>query len=119
MKSGRSRQPPPITATGNGARQSTSLQNFLPTGWAPGPAGKDVSPAVIPDLVITLPEEYTSPLAHKHYEAVRHELRNRANRGGHDGLTANIYARLTVQEFGRVRATVINVTLLLSFVNLC
>jgi hypothetical protein len=93
--------------------RSTSLQNLAPTGWAPGPAGEG-TPFKFPPLEITLPKECTAPLAHQHYETVRNQLRQRVRAGGQDGVTVIINGRLTAQEPGRIKPTVINVAILRS-----
>lgn len=108
-KSGRPRQRKATLA--NGSRRSTSLQNLVPTGWAPGPAGEG-TPFKLPPLDISLPKEYTAPLAHQHYEDVRNQLRQRIRAGGQDAITVIINGRLSVQEPGRVRPTTINVVIL-------
>ncbi|KAF8258593.1 hypothetical protein EI94DRAFT_1707853, partial [Lactarius quietus] len=96
LKSGAPRQRKPTTT--NGSCQSTSLQKLIPTGWAPGPAGGGV-PLRLPPLSIALPEEYTAPLTHKHYEVTC--------QGGQDALVIVINARPTVQLLGRVQPTTI------------
>lgn len=111
-KSGRVRKSKTVPATGT--RRSISLQNLVPKGWAPGPAGEGM-PFKLPPLEIALPEEYTAPLAHKHYETVRNQLRQRIRAGGHDAVTVIVNARLTTQEFGRVKPTIINVRIFFSF----
>ena len=69
-------------------------------------------PFKLPPLNITLPEEYTAPLAHKHYEVVRNQLRNRIRAGGQDATVVVINARLSAQQSGRVRPTPIQVAIL-------
>jgi hypothetical protein len=107
LKSGRPRQCKPA-ANGSGSHKSNSLQNLIPTGWAPGPVGEGAS-FTLPPLKIALPEQYTAPLAHEHYEAVRNQLRKRITAGGQDAVTVIIDGRLTSQEPGRIKPYVINV----------
>ncbi|KAF8271793.1 hypothetical protein EI94DRAFT_1697990 [Lactarius quietus] len=104
LKSGAPRQRKPTTT--NGSCQSTSLQKLIPTGWAPGPAGGGV-PLRLPPLSIALPEEYTAPLTHKHYEVVCNQLCQQTCQGGQDALVIVINARPTVQLLGRVQPTTI------------
>jgi hypothetical protein len=110
--SGRPRQRKAMLATGS--RRSTSLQNLVPTGWAPGPACEGTS-FKLPPLEIALPKEYTAPLALEHYETVRNQLRQRVRAGGQDAVTVIINGRLSAQESGRVRPTIINVVIPRSF----
>ncbi|KAH9007878.1 hypothetical protein EDB83DRAFT_2681679 [Lactarius deliciosus] len=90
----------------SGSHRPTSLQNLVPTGWAPGPAGRG-APFEFPALKIALPKECTAPLALQQYEAVRDQLRERTRAGGHDAITVALDGRLTVQEAGRIYPTVI------------
>ena len=93
--------PRPGWSSAPGPRRSVSVQSLVPMGWAPGPAGNgglfDASP-----LEVSLPEEYTAPGAHRHYENLRDQLRRRTRAGGQDALTVIVNARLTTQEPGRV-----------------
>jgi hypothetical protein len=102
---------PRKSTTANRSHQSVSLQGLLPTGWAPGPVG-DGTPFKLPPLKITLPEVYTAPLVLKHYEAMRNQLRQRVRAGGQDGVTVIINGRLTAQEPGRAKPTIIEVSVL-------
>ncbi|KAN0130304.1 hypothetical protein V8E53_011927, partial [Lactarius tabidus] len=106
LKSGSPRQRKPA-ANGSRSCKSHTLQNLVPTGWAPGPAGEGM-PFKLPPLKITLPKEYTVPLAHMHYEEVRNQLRQRIRAGGQDGVTVIINGRLTSQEPGRIKPCIIN-----------
>ena len=68
-------------------------------------------PFKLPPLEITLPKEYTAPLAHKHYETVHNQLRQQICAGGQDAITVIINGRLSVQESGQVTPTIINVVI--------
>ncbi|SRR6266571_3912325 len=109
-KTGGAREHKPTLA--NVSCHSTSLQNLIPTGWAPGPAGEGTT-FKLPPLEIVLPKEYTAPLAHEHYEVVRNQLHQRIRAGGQDAITVIINGRLTTQVPGRIKPTIINVVTLL------
>ena len=96
-KSGIVRKSKAVPATGTHC--SISLQNLVPKGWAPQPEIEGMPFKLLP-LEIALPEEYTVPLAHKHYEAMQNQLCQWIRAGGHDAITVSVNARLTMQEFG-------------------
>src|ERR1700761_6306274 len=98
VKPGKQRQP--MAASVGVSRCSTSVQGLVPVGRAPGPAG-DGAPFKLPPLEISLPREYTTSFALKHYENLRDHLRRRTRAGGQDALTIIVNARLTTQEPGR------------------
>jgi hypothetical protein len=102
----------------NKLHQSVSLQHLKPTGWAPRPVGKG-TPFKLPPLEITLPEEFTAPLALKHYEAMHNQLCQQVQAGGQDGVTIIINGWLTAQEPGQVKPTIINVSVCVHFAKLC
>ncbi|KAH8979167.1 hypothetical protein EDB92DRAFT_1981233 [Lactarius akahatsu] len=104
VKTGRQRQP--MAATVGGSHRSTSVQSLVPVGRAPGPAGNGM-PFKLPKLEVTLPEEYTTPFARKHYENLRDHLRLQTQAGGQNALTVLVNTRMTTQEFGRVKPTII------------
>lgn len=97
----------PNAALASGSRRSTSIQSLV--GWAPGPAGEGRPLKLLP-LAISLPRDCTAPEAHDHYESIREKLREHARSGGQENLTIIVNARLTTQERGRVKPTVIMVS---------
>ena len=109
-KAGGSRQLRTSSAGHHPRNSSTShpyrITSLTPEGWAPGPAGDGI-PYKLPPLVITLPESFTAPLAHQHYEVVRDQLRQRVRTGGHDALTVIINARMQTLAHGKARPNII------------
>ena len=103
-RTGNPRQPK-ATSVG-GSRRSISVQSLVPVGWAPGPVGEGM-PFKLPPLEVSLPKEYMAPLALKHYKNLRDQLRQRTRAGGQDALTVIVNTRLTSQEPGRVKPTII------------
>jgi hypothetical protein len=106
-RQGNPRQPKATPA--GGSRRSISVQSLVPVGWAPGPAGEG-TPLKLPPLEFSLPKEYTAPFALKNYESLCDQLRRRTRAGGQDALTVIVNARLTTQEPGRVKPTIILVS---------
>ena len=99
---------PQATPAGR-SRSRVSVQNLVPVGRAPGPAGEGKPPPKL--LEIRLPKEYTAPLALDHYADIRAQLCNQARQGAHNILTVLVNVRLTKQAAGRVKPTVIMVSI--------
>ncbi|KAH8991311.1 hypothetical protein EDB86DRAFT_2830870 [Lactarius hatsudake] len=66
-------------------------------------------PFKLPKLEVTPPEEYMTPFARKHYENLHGHLWHQTQAGGQDTLTILVNARLTIQEHGQVKPTIITI----------
>jgi hypothetical protein len=99
----------PQAAPASGSRSRASVQSLVPVGRAPGPAGEGKSPPKL--LNICLPKEYTAALASDHYTDIRARLFNHARQGAHNILTVLVNVRLTKQMPGRVKPTVLMVSI--------
>lgn len=103
-KAARSRQHP-----SNSTHQTRNTAPVIPEGWAPGPAGEG-DPYELPKLVITLPECFTAPFVHQHYEAIRDQLHQRVLKGGHDAVVVIINARMQTLAHNKARPDIVLVS---------